>query len=542
MSSSPALRVAEVSKSFGSTRALDRVTLSIGRGEIRALLGHNGSGKSTLVKILAGYHRADEGSLEVGGEPLTFPFTRSDLVRCGMSVLHQDVGLVMSLSVLENMCSGGFQTSAMGRIKWGAERRNCAALLQSFGLDVDPMTRTGDLSQAERAIVGIGRAFRQASGGADERREPTLLVLDEPTASLGRSEVEKLFVAVRSAAARNCGVLIVTHSLTDVLALADEVSVLRDGRLIASQPVKGMTEETLSELVVGKRISSYAGPRRGEDQMPAPSVPEPVSDSISESVLRVASLAGGSLEDASLVVRAGEIVALTGLIGAGYEEVPALVFGAQLARAGRVWVDGAAYERRTPARSRRRGLAFVSADRLGAGGVQTASLAENVSLPILRRLTGPGGWIRSHSERTEVERVLSRFQVRASGADVRFGLLSGGNQQKALVGRWIASEPRLLLMCEPTSGVDIGAVEEMSEILREFAEDGGAVLFASAQFEDIVKIAHRALVFASGVVVGELAGATLTSDELLLSSVTRTAVKVAAAAPPPTASPLGGVI
>ncbi len=532
MPSPPALRVTEVSKTFGSTRALDRVTLSVGRGEIRALLGHNGSGKSTLVKILAGYHRADEGSLEVGGEQLSFPFTGADLVRCGMSVLHQDIGLVLSLSVLENICSGGFQTSAIGRIKWGAERRACAALLESFGLDVGPTVRTGGLSQAERAIVGIARAFRQASGGVAGQREPAMLVLDEPTASLGRSEVEKLFVAVRAAAARRCGVLIVTHSLTDALALADEVSVLRDGRLIASEPVEGLTEETLSELVVGKRITSRTARGRELDQPP----PAPATDRATSGVLRVEDLAGGSLVNASLSVRAGEIVALTGLIGAGHEEVPPMVFGAQVARAGSVWVDGVKYERRTPARSRRRGLAFVSADRLGAGGIQTASLGENVSLPILRRVTGPGGWIRSHAERTEVERVLSRFQVRASGADASFGSLSGGNQQKALVGRWIASGPTLLLMCEPTSGIDIGAVDEMSEILRQFAKDGGAVLFASAQYEDIVKIAHRALVFAGGVVVDELAGAALTSEDLLFASLSTPAAgasaRHAALAPP----------
>lgn len=534
MASLPVLQVTDVSKTFGSTRALDRVSLAVGRGEIRALLGHNGSGKSTLVKILAGYHRPDQGSVAVGDELLSFPITATDLLRCGMSVLHQDVGLVPSLSVLENICSGGFRTSAIGRIKWGAEQRACATLLGSFGLEVDPMARTGKLSQAERAIVGIARAFRQASGGADGVHEPTLLVLDEPTASLGRSEADKLFVAIRAAAARGCGVLVVTHSLTDVLALADGVSVLRDGQLIASEPVATLTEETLSELVVGRRIASRPAAE------PTPATPPGTAASASGAMaagigagagaggggglLGVERLAGSSLVDASLVVRAGEIVALTGLIGAGHEEVPPLVFGAQLARAGSVWVDGVAYGRRTPARSRRRGLAFVSADRLGAGGVQSASVGENVSLPILRRVTGAGGWIRPGSERTEVERVLSRFQVRASGASARFGSLSGGNQQKALVGRWIASEPRLLLMCEPTSGIDIGAVDEMSEILRQFAREGGAVLFASAQYEDVVKIAHRALVFSGGVVVGELEGAALTSEALLVTSLSRPSI------------------
>lgn len=473
------------------------MSLEIAPGEIHALLGHNGSGKSTLVKILAGYHEPDAGEVLLDGQVLSYPVSQLQLAERGVTFLHQDIGLVPTASVLDNVRIGRFETAFGGRIRFRRERDVLSEQLRAFGVDVDPAESVNRLSASERTIVGLVRALQDLEGHSGG-----LLVLDEATASLPAREVDTLLTAVRHIADRGVAVLLVTHHLNEPIALADRVSVLRDGRLIATVDVAEQTEATLAQMVIGvqRRIASAR-----------------TSTATGDPALELRGLSGGNLRDATFTVHAGEIVALTGLSGSGHDEVPYLVYGRDRPRSGSANARGRPVAS-SPANSRRAGIALVSGDRARAGGVLQASVAENVAAPVLRSLTGGIGVIRSRKERSVVSGVLSRFDVKPGLPGIPFSALSGGNQQKALVGRWMTEPPSVLLLDEPTAGVDIGAVDSIIETLGDFAANGGAVVVASTQYDDLARLADRVLVFVGGAVVEELTGDEITPQRMLAAS------------------------
>lgn len=431
------------------------------------------------------------------GTPVNYPVSQLQLAERGVTFLHQDIGLVPTASILDNVRIGRFETAFGGRIRFRRERERLAEQLRAFGVDADPSGPVNRLSASERTIVGLARALQDLDG-----RSGGLLVLDEATASLPAREVDKLLTAVRHIAERGISVLLVTHHLNEPIALADRVSVLRDGRLIATVDVQGQTEATLAEMVIGKQRHIASARTSTVTDKPA---------------IEVLGLSGGDLLDATFTVNAGEIVALTGLSGSGHDAVPYLVYGRDRPRSGSANARGRSVAS-SPASSRRAGLALVSGDRARAGGVLQASVAENVAAPVLRSLTGPIGVIRQRQERSVVSGLLSRFNVRPGRPDLPFGALSGGNQQKALVGRWMAEPPAVLLLDEPTAGVDIGAVDAIIQTLGDFAASGGAVVVASAQYDDLARLADRVLVFVDGVVADELTGDDITPHRMLAAS------------------------
>lgn len=476
----PVLAIEGLGKSFGKTPALRDVSLSVFSGEVHGLVGHNGSGKSTLIKIVSGYYSPDQGRVYINGREVSYPTNALTLARYGASFMHQDIGLVPAFSVMENLSLTNFPTGFMGHIRWRAEREHVREVLASFGLDIDPNLPVSRLSGAERAIVGILRAFSEldkTSGGG-------VLILDEPTASLAHAESERLFATVQDLPKRGIGVLVITHRLDEILKYAHRVTVLRNGERVATRPVGSVTEAELAGLIVGAAKAGRA-PRRERahrDQV----------------VLEARNVAGETAKGVSFSAHKGEILGLTGLMGAGHEEVPFLLYGAAAPRRGEIALLGRCYSNPTPMASRRRGIAFVSGDRLIAGGVLPASIEENVSLPVLDAFVSPLGWIRRRSERSAVRAMLDRLGVTSARPWSAFSTLSGGNQQKALVGRWLASTPAVLLMRNPTSGVDIGAVGEVSRMVREFADNGGAVIISSEEYEDLALICDRVLVFQGG--------------------------------------------
>jgi ribose transport system ATP-binding protein len=494
--STPIVSIRNLSKTFAGTKALDDVDLEIGPGEVHALLGQNGSGKSTLIKVLSGYHAPDPGAvISVRGTPVKLPIPTGGSRRLGIAFMHQDLGLVATMSVLENLRVGRFETGAGWRVRWRAERQRARALLERFDLHVDPRAPVASLSSSERAIVGIIRALDEV----EQAQGAGLLVLDEPTAALPEDEVEVLFEAVRRVVASGSSVLFVSHSLSEVLTISDRVSVLRDGKLVARRDTADVDAATLIELIVGRELGALY-----------PTIEHVASDPVVEAE----DLSGAVAQNVSLKVHEGELLGLTGLVGAGYDEVPYLLYGALSRRSGSVRVRGQELSRLTPQRAKAAGLALLPADRQRAGGIMRATVGENVTLASLGDYRGRFG-LNHRRERSAVQQVLHDFNVQPPLPGRRLATLSGGNQQKALLGRWIHMRPDVLMLHEPTQGVDVGSRKTIFEILQRAARDGMGIVYASSEYEDLANVCDRVIVFRNGRAVAELSGASLTHDQLL---------------------------
>jgi len=499
--SDPIISARGLSKTFGDRTVLRAVDLEVRAGEVHGLLGQNGSGKSTLIKILGGYHAPDPGvgaQLAVRGEPVALPLRPGQPSALGLSFVHQDLGLSPSMTVLENLRVGSYQTRGGWRIDWRRERRIVAEALERFDVEIAPDTPLGSLTEAERAMVAIVRAaehMRRATG------EPGLLVLDEPTASLPYDSVDRLFTLVREVAARGAGVLFVSHRLDEVRSLTQRVTVLRDGSRVATTETAGLDEDQLVELILGRSMDQlYPEPHHVQGELR----------------LAARNVCGKHARDVDVTVRRGEIVGLTGLFGMGHEELPYLLFGAQRARSGSLEIDGKARDLRrlTPRDAIGAGLALIPGNRLQEGGTSDASVGENLTLPTVRRHFA-GGRLRLGAETREVARLLSEYEVTPPDPDRPFGTLSGGNQQKTLIAKWFRTNPQVLLLHEPTQGVDIGARAQILRRIRDAAEGGTAVILASGEYEDLAHLCDRVMVFRHGRVVSELSGEMLSQDRIV---------------------------
>jgi ribose transport system ATP-binding protein len=491
----PVLRVTGLSKAFRGTHALVDVSLDVLPGEIHALVGHNGSGKSTLTKVLSGYHHPDRGSVAIRGTVVDLPLTADDLRRLGVAFVHQDLGLVETMSVVENLRVGRFETGFAGRVRWRRERERARQLLESFDLHVDPTVPVAKLSQAQRVIVAVMRALQDVQGRSDSG----LLVLDEPTSALPAGEVELLFAAMRTVAASGVGILFVTHDLDEVFRITDRVTALRDGRRVATEPTRQLTHESLVELVIGRKLGQLYPPSKDARA--------------GATLLRVTGVSGETVRDVSFDLRRGEILGLTGLIGAGQDELPYLIYGARPARSAAIEFKGRPLGAPSPARCQEAGIVLVPSDRKRLSTVPRATVTENVTLPSLREFRVRGR-IDLGRERTAVERVLERFDVRPRDPGRPISTLSGGNQQKVVLGRWLRLNPDVVLLHEPTQGVDIGARQAIFEILRDAAAGGTSILYASAEYEDLANVCDRVLVMYRGQVVSELEGDRLSKEEI----------------------------
>jgi ribose transport system ATP-binding protein len=496
--STPAIEIESLSKSFGGVRVLHEVGFTVERGEIHGLVGRNGSGKSTLIKILSGYHHPDPGGrLRVAGADVSLPIPAGHAHRLGLSFVHQDLGLTPGMTIMENVRIDRFETSFGWRIRWRRERERVRRDLERFGIEASPSRLIRDTSPVDRALVAIVRALTQLEGV-----DGGLLVLDEPTAYLPFDGVGRLFDATRESARNGTGVIFVSHRLEEITTLTDRVSVLRDGHLAGTVETGGVTEGQLIELIAGGKLVEA---ERGEAI---------VRDEVA---LRVDGLAGRAVRDVSFALRRGEVLGLTGLIGMGHEEVPYLLFGARPASAGSVDVDDRPVHLRglTPGKAMRAGMALVPADRQSASGVPQLSLRENVTLPNIGEHFVFAA-LNKRRETNQTRALLEHYGVRPAVPSRQLGTLSGGNQQKALLGKWFQREPDVLLLHEPTQGVDVGAREDIFGELRQIAETHGTgILFVSSDYDDFTRICDRVLVFRYGRVVSELSGASLTQERLI---------------------------
>jgi ribose transport system ATP-binding protein len=488
------LAVRGLSKSFFGKTILNDVSMHVQAGEVVGLLGQNGSGKSTLIKVVSGYYEPDPGTqVEVNGVAIDHGVDRSVLGDLDMAFVHQNLGLFDDSSVLDNLMADRWVKRG-GHIHWGSVRAEARALLREFDLHVDLDTNVGTLSPGDKAVLAITRAVSELA-----HVEQGLLVLDEPTPYLARPEVQRLFAAMRAAAARGIGILFVSHRLDEVRDVTDRVVILRDGAVVADCATEGVDDEQLVELIVGRPLLDFY-----------PTVP--LSDV--KPVLQVHDLMlpGGS--QLSFEVRRGEIVGMTGLLGSGFEEIPYMLAGARTGTAGTVVVDGEELDLASldPPSAIGHGLVLVPADRTSSVA-GTMSVSDNISLPWIDRLTR-GIRIDHRRECAEVSELLDRFDVRPRDPDALMSSLSGGNQQKTVLARWIAEQPRVLLLHEPTQGVDVGARRQIFAIIRDAVTQGMSVLYASLEYEDLAHMCDRVYVFRDGGVAAELTGSEISADRI----------------------------
>jgi rhamnose transport system ATP-binding protein len=487
------VELADVSKHFGAVRALDGVSLSIARGSIHALVGENGAGKSTLGKIVAGVLAPDDGRLLLDGEAVALRSPREALVR-GVAMIAQEVNVVPQLTVEENVFLGA-EPRGGGFIARRALRRRYEQLAETAGLRLAATAPAGRLPPAEQQKVEILRALS---------RDAALIVMDEPTAALGGEETAQLHEIVRSLARAGRTVLLVSHFLREVLALADEVTVLRDGRVVRTAPAAEQTEDSLIRAMLGRPLTAAFPPKRAApDDAPA--------------VLTVRDLHAPRVEGVSLAVRAGEIVALAGLVGAGRTELARAIFGAERPTAGSVEVAAGDELSGGPRARLRAGVAMIPESRKDDGLLLGRSVTENVSLASLGGVSRYG-FVRRGAERRRTREALERWTVRADGPGSPASSLSGGNQQKLLFARMLLCGPQVLIADEPTRGVDVGAKRAIYDLLVSLADEGLGVLLISSELEEVLGLAHRVLVMRAGRIVDELAGERMTESAVLAAA------------------------
>ena len=488
----PPVALAGVAKRFGATQALLDVSLALLPGEIHALVGENGAGKSTVVKVLAGIHQPDSGAVVLDGKTVTLhgPAHARSL---GIAVVHQEPRLFPDLTVAENVFIGHVPSGRLGSVNWREMRRSADRIFESLSVHIDSSAVVRGLSMADQQLIEIAKAL-----SIDAR----VLVLDEPTASLSAHEVVRLFEIIRQTRDRGVAVLFVSHRLEEVFELCGRATVLRDGRHVITAPTSELTAADLVRHMVGRSVSLF--PR--------------TTAHIGDVLLEVRGLTRvGAFRDISFSVRAGEIVGLAGLVGAGRTEVARVLFGLDRADAGEVLLDGKRVTFKTPSGALEAGIAYVPEDRHLDGLVGGFSIAQNVTLPIIPRLF-PRFFIRGGRERAITEDFVERLRIRSTGVNELIEALSGGNQQKVVIAKWLATNPRVLILDEPTRGVDIGAKVEVHRIISELAASGLGIVLISSELPEVLAMSDRIIVLHEGRMSAEIPRAEASEERVMFAA------------------------
>ncbi|HTJ67753.1 MAG TPA: sugar ABC transporter ATP-binding protein [Actinospica sp.] len=489
----PVLALEGVSKSFGAVRALRSVSLSLYGGEAHAIAGENGAGKSTLIKVLAGVHRPDEGTVLLDGKPVEFAGP-ADARDAGVAVIYQEPTLFPDLTVAENIFMGRQPRRSLGRVDHRAVRDAATGLFRRLGVAMDPDRPARGLSIADQQLVEIAKAL-----SFDAR----VLIMDEPTAALTGSEVARLFAVVRTLREQGAAVLFISHRLEEVFELCQQVTTLRDGAWVASEPVEGLTESDLVERMVGRALDELY----------------PKQDTTVGSVaLEVSRLTReGVFTDVSFTVRSGEIVGLAGLVGAGRSEVARAVFGVDRWDAGSVTVGGRELRPGSPSLAMAAGLALVPEDRRAQGLVMEMTIERNIGLSGLKA-TSRAGLMNRRAERDRALDWATKLQVKYARLGDLVGTLSGGNQQKVVLAKWLATNPSVLIVDEPTRGIDVGTKAEVHRLLSSLAAEGVAILMISSDLPEILGMADRVLVMHEGRLAAEIPRAAATEQSVMAAA------------------------
>ena len=487
----PLLEFRRVGKRFGVVHALSEVTLPIHAGEILALVGENGAGKSTLTRIMEGVHQPDTGEVVIDGAPVLLR-APAEAHAAGIRVIHQEPDIFPDLSVAENLFVGDLRRVAgifLDRADLAVRTRD---LLTRFGLQytLSPWTLAGALSAAHRQLLEIMRALRAGV---------RLLALDEPTSSLSDDEAQLLFSVVRQLRNEGVALVYISHRMPEIRALADRVAILRDGRLVACSPVDELSEADIVHLMVGRPVSTLF------DRSPA---------SIGKVALETRGLTTARVRDVSMSIRAGEVVGLGGLMGAGRSELALAIFGQDRLTAGSVIVDGAEIRLRSPADAIAAGIGLAPEERKSQALLLMRSVAENVTLCVPDRISR-FGFLRRAAVLLVASEQVERMRVKTSSLDELVSNLSGGNQQKVVLARWLARAPRVLILDEPTRGIDVGAKAEIYRLIAQLAANGIAILVISSELPELIGLSDRILVMAAGRIVGEVPRAEATEQRVL---------------------------
>ena len=486
----PLLVMKGIRKSFPGVQALRGVDLDVHAGEVLALLGENGAGKSTLIKVLGGAHRADAGVLEVDGAEVSFG-SPQEARAAGIAVIHQEFNLVPGLTAAENIFLGQEATRA-GFVARGEERRRAADLFHRLGVAIDLDVPCSQLTTAQQQLVEIARALA---------RDTRIVVMDEPTAALTAGEVSRLFEIIRDLRSRGIAIIYVSHRLDEIFALADRVVVLRDGRNVGTRPLEGLGRNELIEMMVGRELADEY-PRRT-------ATPGPVR-------LVVSGLCRGkAVRDVSFTVRAGEILAIAGLVGAGRTETLRLIFGADKRHAGELVLDGRRLDIRSPRDAIAAGIGLLTEDRKLQGLVLGQSVRDNFALPNLGPLS-QFGFVDGRREREAFSRHVDQLRIKVPHQEERARNLSGGNQQKVVLAKWLERDCEVLFFDEPTRGIDVGARHEIYLLMNELSARGKAIVMVSSELPEVLGLADRILVMHEGRITGEIAcGPTVTQEEVM---------------------------
>jgi len=481
-----------ISKRFAATQALDDVSFDLSPGEVHALVGENGAGKSTLVKILAGVYQPDSGTIWLDGETIQI-HGPAEARALGIAVVHQEPRLFPDLTVAENVFIGHAPSGRLGTIDWGGTRRAAQALFDELGVRFDVGAPVRGLSMADQQLIEIAKAL-----SVDAR----VLILDEPTASLSAHEVDRLFTIVRRLRDRGVSVLFVSHRLDEVFELCDRATVFRDGKHVITTPTSELTTADLVRHMVGRVVTLF------------PKVETPIGDVLLEveGLTRV-----GVFRDIGFSVRASEIVGLAGLVGAGRTEVARVLFGIDRSDAGEIRLRGRPVSFASPSAAMAAGIAYLPEDRHQEGLVLDFSIAQNVTLPILPRLF-PRFLVRASTERAVAQDHTKQFNVRMTGVDQLVGALSGGNQQKVVLAKWLASGPAILILDEPTRGIDIGAKVEVHRIISELAASGLGIILISSDLPEVLAMSDRILVLHEGRITAEIPHERATEERVMFAA------------------------
>ncbi len=476
-----------VSKTFPGVIALDDVSLTVVAGEVNALVGENGAGKSTLINLMSGFYAPDGGGIDVGGRPLD-P-TPSAAHRAGVATIHQESHLVPNMTVAENILLGHWPTR-MGLIDSRAQMQIARAAIARVAPGLSPDTLARRLTPAEGQLVEIARAISEQS---------RVLIMDEPTTSLSGREINQLFAVVRELKAEGMGIVFVSHWLEEVFAIADRITVLRDGRLVGTEPAATLDAPAVIRMMVGRGVTEVTSSQRP----------------MGETVLKVTNLSrAGVVENVSLQVRSGEILTLAGLVGAGRSELANCIFGVDPYEGGTVELAGQVIPPGDTTAAIDGGMGLVPEDRRQQGLITNLSVRINATLAVLDRIA-PGGILSPEREAAALSMATRSVAVKMASAEVPISTLSGGNQQKVVIGRWLARGPKLLILDEPTKGIDIGAKAEISQIILRLAEEGTAILLISSEMPEVLALSDRVLVMRSGRITGELTRDNLSAEAVI---------------------------
>ena len=473
----PILKLTDIRKSFGAVRALKGVSFELFPGEVHALLGENGAGKSTLIKVITGAHQPDGGTLTVAGVEV-YQLNPSKARELGIACIYQQPALFPDLTVAENIAIRLKKTGVLHRVRWADQRTQAVGLLHRIGAEISPDTEVRSLSMPEQQLVEIACALGSGAG---------IVIMDEPTASLTQKEQHLLYKVVRDLRESGVGVVYISHRLEEIFALADRVTVLRDGESVGTNQVASLTEAQMIKLMVGREVSSIYPPSEGEP---------------GEVVLSLKNLgcSASGVSGVTLDVRAGEIVGMAGLVGAGRTELARILFGITPADSGEISLNGQKISIGNPREAIARGIAYVPEDRRRHGVILGMPIAHNMTMAIHPKFF-PGSILRFNAESLLASEFIRDLGIKAFGPEAPGGSLSGGNQQKVSVARWLATKPKLLILDEPTQGVDVGAKSEIHRIIRGLAKEGLAVLMISSDLPEVLGMSDRVAVMRGGSLV-----------------------------------------